>query len=278
MATRIPFLTDSFLFIDAGCLQALLRYASEAYFGGVQVEIDYQRLRRGARKVFFYDALPVKKEKQDQAEFDAVFDEKLRYLDTIGRSDGYHVVSGDAISRKSKNDRERGGLEQKKVDILLAVDMLRFAHQGVLKDAVLMTSDLDFAPLIDALVAMGVDVTLLYQEGRTNGELIRAADKAIPMQLAEIHGWMVGDQQASFRLPGMSLNSPGLLHQLWFRPAKMEWEDRVFGQCRLVDQNGENWLLSRKRLNGDTNVVIIYDEHIARHYLKETHNFDLPRL
>lgn len=49
------------------------------------------------------------------------------------------------------------------VDVHLAVDALLMASRGLFSAATLMTSDLDFRPLINALVEMGIDVTLQYR-------------------------------------------------------------------------------------------------------------------
>jgi uncharacterized LabA/DUF88 family protein len=48
------------------------------------------------------------------------------------------------------------------VDVQLAVDMMAFAHQGVFTKASLVTGDLDFKPLVDALVGMTVDTARLF--------------------------------------------------------------------------------------------------------------------
>jgi uncharacterized LabA/DUF88 family protein len=42
----------------------------------------------------------------------------------------------------------------------------------------LLTGDLDFKPLVTALVDIGVDVHLLYPEDETNDDLKVAADSA----------------------------------------------------------------------------------------------------
>lgn len=62
------------------------------------------------------------------------------------------------------------------VDVMIAVDMLRHAQMGNMERVTLFTSDLDFKPLIDALVQMGLEVTLWFQPSITNDELRRSAD------------------------------------------------------------------------------------------------------
>jgi hypothetical protein len=57
----------------------------------------------------------------------------------------------------------------------------------------LITGDLDFKPLVTALVEMGLDVQLLYPEGETNDELKAAADRADAMTIMLCRQWFRAD-------------------------------------------------------------------------------------
>ncbi len=74
------------------------------------------------------------------------------------------------------------------VDVQLAVDALLMASRGLFGSCTLITGDLDFKPLVTALVEMGVDVQLLYPEDETNDDLKAAADAAIAMKFNVCRG------------------------------------------------------------------------------------------
>lgn len=60
--------------------------------------------------------------------------------------------------------RRKRGQEQKGVDVLLAVDVLQHAYRGSMDRADLITSDLDFVPLFDALTQTRVSSRLFFQK------------------------------------------------------------------------------------------------------------------
>lgn len=109
------------------------------------LELDWRRISHGYRKVFYYDALPGKQ----QSESDQDFNQRLTkaegfhlYLQTLDR---YRVNEGSLRWRKGR------GNEQKKVDIMIAVDMLKHTIRKNMDEAALVASDVDFRPLLDAL-------------------------------------------------------------------------------------------------------------------------------
>jgi hypothetical protein len=58
--------------------------------------------------------------------------------------------------------------------------------------ATLLSGDLDFKPLIDALVQEGMFVTLWYPPRETAKELIAAADSSVPLHIGDLHRSWVG--------------------------------------------------------------------------------------
>ncbi|MFI5386430.1 MAG: NYN domain-containing protein, partial [Fimbriimonadales bacterium] len=137
-------------------------------------KLDMQTIKTkiNADKVFFYDALgdePVKHPaKTVTAEQQADFNRKVeRYHfrkelhEVLRHMDGFHVRLGQVRER----DRNRRGVEQKEVDILLAVEALTHASRRNMDYAVLIAGDVDFRPLVDALVQLGIFVTI-YSHGK----------------------------------------------------------------------------------------------------------------
>jgi uncharacterized LabA/DUF88 family protein len=174
----------SYLFVDAGALRAHLDNITERFFPGQKFHIDVRKLRGRRSKVFYYDALPVREQGELEADYRERIREQQDVLDEASSIDGVHVYEGDAHRRRKR------GLEQKKVDVMIAVDMLTHTFRGNMHKAALLTGDNDFKPLIDALVREGMFVTLIYPPGHTNKELINAADSRVGITLPTLRGWL----------------------------------------------------------------------------------------
>ena len=71
-------------------------------------------------------------------------------------------------------------MEQKAVDILLALDVYRHAIQGNMETAIIVTCDLDFAPVLEALLETRVRTRLWFDPKKTSNLLRDAADVAEP--------------------------------------------------------------------------------------------------
>jgi len=157
----------AYLFIDGGYLRPAYTQSLEGYFGPIENPMQFldfselQSRHRNARKAFYYDA------HDGEEETEALFQR-------IQRERGYHVRLG-VLQGAGK------GLRQKEVDIRLAVDMLTHAVNGNMSSAYLLAGDRDFRPLVDALVGLGVNVTVLYDASSISQELLGAADDAIEL-------------------------------------------------------------------------------------------------
>jgi uncharacterized LabA/DUF88 family protein len=148
--------------------------------------VDFTLLKHGFLKAFYYDAIPVRNDKETETDYAARIKPSLDVFDAAGAVDGMHVYEGDARQRR----RGKGGLEQKKVDVMLTVDMLTHTFRRNMDAATLLTGDVDFKPLIDALVQNGMYVTLWYPPGETSLELQRAADTRRPLTLTTLRGYL----------------------------------------------------------------------------------------
>ncbi len=188
-----------YLFIDGGCLQQLISDVSETYFGGKQIDIDYSLFAKEFNKVFYYDALPARKNNESDEDYENRKNEKIDFFNHLRSIDGYHVYEG--VSR-----RRRKGVEQKEVDILIAVDMLTHTFRRNMHQVAFLTSDLDFRPLIEAVIREGMYIHLWYREGKTNKELIYAADSRRPLTAQDVFSWCTYKfrKQYQYRLPTTS--------------------------------------------------------------------------
>lgn len=255
-----------YLFIDGGCLRATLASLGERYSCDLPIELNYQALANGYSKTFFYDAVPIKEAHEDQSAFDARTADQRALLDHLNSLDRYHVYEGDARKRRSK-----GGLEQKKVDILIAVDMLTHTFRRNMHEATLLTGDVDFKPLIDALVREGMFVNLWYPPRHTSKELMSAADARIPLNIHALYELTTQRFRQQVTLPS---------HQVGFFPLHddkpyFEWSDERWGNCFLCRRD-EFYKLVAMPPTGRHILVEHRDMNILKLYCEDVFSLAIP--
>lgn len=163
-----------YVFIDGAYLSAFAEKKGQEWFG-CPAEIDYATLStqlNGAR-TFYYDCLPARSENSEtEAEFQKRLSERQVFFDSLRRLRGWHVSEGLAKWRKRK------GTTQKEVDILIAVDMLTHTYRKNMEAITFIAGDLDFRPLVEAIVRDGMFINLRYGQGSIADELLDAVDFA----------------------------------------------------------------------------------------------------
>jgi len=70
-----------------------------------------------------------------------------------------------------------GEFVQKRVDIALAVDLVRLSCERIIGKAVVVTGDSDFVPAIEAAKDAGVLMVLYYSPSSIHDELLSAVDE-----------------------------------------------------------------------------------------------------
>jgi hypothetical protein len=157
---------------------------------GTAPNIDFGKVRSSLRlkRLYFYDC---------EAGPNDVWQKQQQ--DALSECDFCFPRMG-TLGRGFKKDRQ-----QKEVDVLLAVDMLRSAYSGVLTEALLIAGDLDYRPVIEALVDRGVIVKLLYDPRSINKGLFNAVDVRRTIGLHDYHSWTVDDFASQHPLPTTDL-------------------------------------------------------------------------
>jgi uncharacterized LabA/DUF88 family protein len=79
--------------------------------------------------------------------------------------------------RHGKLQKIQGTFRQKRVDIWMAVDLVRMASQNQIEKAILITGDSDLVPAIEAARDCGVVVVLYYSPNSRHDELLQACDE-----------------------------------------------------------------------------------------------------
>jgi uncharacterized LabA/DUF88 family protein len=213
-----------YLFVDGAALRGYLENVARRYFPGETFEVDLGVLADSGsyEKTFWYDAIPVRGADEELAKWEAKVQAKQDFLRRIKLVPGVHVFEGDARQRKKR------GLEQKMVDIALAVDVLTHAFRRNMDQVAILTGDQDFVPLFGALLLEGMFVHLLYPIGETNEELLVAADGRWPIRLQQLRTWLTPESRGRFAIAGATVSRPS-----WVSVAGDDianWDENTFFQ------------------------------------------------
>jgi uncharacterized LabA/DUF88 family protein len=172
----------TYVFVDGGYLNAFAANMGKEWFG-VAAELDYQRVaqRFSGKRTFYYDCLPAKTDNETDGDHQAKLRTKEEFFDSLRALPGWHVSEGLAKWRK------KAGSTQKEVDILIAVDML--THRKNMDAITFIAGDLDFRPLVEAVVREGMYINLHFGKGSIAKELrnsVDAAEAIGPLELYDL--------------------------------------------------------------------------------------------
>ena len=167
MANRVA------IFIDGGYLDSLLTKE----FG--QARIDYQLLSEKLAsdsdilRTYYYHC-PVYQSNPATQEERERYASQRRFFDMLERLPRYIVRLGRLARRTDEMGRLR--FEQKRVDILLGVDLVLLAAKQTIQEAVLLAGDSDFIPAVAVARSEGVLIRLYHGEN-PHSELWQEADE-----------------------------------------------------------------------------------------------------
>lgn len=253
-----------YLFVDGGSLRGRLKNWSEKYFGDAILDIDFGKVKGEFTKVFYYDALPVREKNETEVDYNARIAPNKAVLDSAAAIDGVHVYEGDARRRR------RRGLEQKKVDVMLTVDMLTHSFRKNMHQATLLTGDNDFKPLVDALVQDGMFVTLWFPTGETSAELIQAADARRPLNMRAMRDLLTDESQELFCIPHIENVNPTAV----LGPVVKSWEIRS-KKTHLCKWKGQ-YLLAQS-VDDHNRLKIGYSNYdLLRDFCRDSMNIEMP--
>jgi uncharacterized LabA/DUF88 family protein len=176
-----PSVARTAIFIDGGYLDHVL--AASGFSG----RIDLSRLSAhlaGSSELLrtcYYHCLPYQSDVPTSEEA-ARFARMQRFLDALERLPRYLVRTGQLVRRGSYQDGSPV-LEQKQVDILLALDVALLAVKRQVTEMVLVTGDSDFLPALRIARDEGVLVRLAHRTGSQapHRTLWTEADERIPL-------------------------------------------------------------------------------------------------
>lgn len=197
-----------YLFIDGAYAQNVYRTAMEAVFG-VGGELSVPKIVEQANpfRTYYYDCLDdTQKSSESGLEFDTRLQSLEAYYTKIRSLHGVHLQLGTLTGARRGPQKETR--RQKEVDVLLAVDMLTHGFNRNMSRAILLSGDLDFRPVVEALVRGGIFVEVWYEKTTGSKELYWAADLGHPLDWDRLYLWSTDAFLAEHRLPeGISATS-----------------------------------------------------------------------
>ena len=162
------------IFIDGAYLDHVLR----DQFGGAQ--IDYRLLSEtlaGDADIlctYYYHCPMYQSNPPTQDERDR-YAAQRRFFTALDRLPRYAVRLG-RLAYRGTDESGHPKFEQKRVDILLGVDMVQLAAKQNIDEAILLAGDSDFIPAVTAAKSDGVLVRL-YQGQRPHSDLWQEVDE-----------------------------------------------------------------------------------------------------
>ena len=164
------------IFIDAAYLQYMLKDEFKS------ARIDFEKLVQrmaGNREIlrsYYYDCEPYQSNPPEAGERERFSRaQKFHYaLNTIPR---FQVRRGK-LAKRGVNGQGNPIFVQKRVDILMGVDLVLAAAKSSITDAAILAGDSDFLPAIEAAKPEGVVIHLFHGE-RPHADLVAQSDERI---------------------------------------------------------------------------------------------------
>lgn len=169
------------IFIDGGYLQKVLFKEFQS------PRLDFLKLATFMAgddelfRAYYYNCLPFQGTHPSQQESER-YGKARRFLDALDRLPRFEVRLGRLAARGVDPQTGKTIFQQKRVDIMLGVDLVLLAAKGRIHRAALFTGDSDFIPAVKAAKNEGVHVHLFHgNKAEVHDEIWTAADDRTQM-------------------------------------------------------------------------------------------------
>ena len=171
------------IFADGGYLDAVL----QEEFGRTSIALrklpEALSAGSGLLRVYYYHCGPYQSDPPSNAER-ARYADWLRYYHRINTLPRFSFRLG-ILEIRGRNRDGSPRFQQKRVDVLLTVDLVQHATKGHINRAIIIAGDSDFVPAITVAKNEGVIVTL-YHGQSCHDDLRQAADESFRIDQALI--------------------------------------------------------------------------------------------
>lgn len=163
------------IFIDGGYLSKVLKedFSSQKINFGELSNL----LAKGESilRTYYYNCLPYKPQKPTPDEV-ARYSNMQRFFEALKRIDRYEVREGK-LEFRGYNSTHHPIFVQKRVDSLLACDLVLLSAKQRISKAIILTGDSDFIPAIAIAKNEGVEIEIVYgPTAQTHEQLYQIAD------------------------------------------------------------------------------------------------------
>jgi uncharacterized LabA/DUF88 family protein len=165
------------IFIDGGYLDYVLREEFD------NARIDYERLAAWMAgpnellRTYYYHCLPFQANPPTDEERRR-FSQAQSFFGRLRRIPRFHVTEGKLAYRGRDGSTGQPIFEQKRVDLMLGLDMALLSAKRQISDVVLFSGDSDLLPAVDAVKSEGVLFRLYHGTiQRPHADLYAAADE-----------------------------------------------------------------------------------------------------
>ncbi len=168
------------ILIDGGYVDKVL----QDEFGGAKILYDklaqevagLVSSQQNILRVYYYHCLPFKSDPPTREEAER-FSSSQNFFDALNRLPRFEVRLG-RIYPRGRNADGTMKVEQKMVDVLISVDLVRLATRGQVTDIVIASGDSDFVPAIQVAKDEGVLIWLLHG-AKPHSELLNIVDERL---------------------------------------------------------------------------------------------------
>lgn len=244
-----------YLFIDGAYLRKVLEKFSSQFFRGISIPINPAALTAGFRKSFYYDCLPARRDGESDEAFTIRSNDAKVLFESLRAASGVHVFEGTTTGVPGRQ-------RQKQIDVAIAVDMLTHSHRQNMTQATLLTGDLDFKPVVDALVRDGMWVTIWCEPSSSSKELWLSADERIELGIFGVFPITTSEFLDKFPRPQDSTQSTLSNVDLAVR----QGYSRKFDMDVYLVETPQRWVAITRSRNGTSHEGRI--EHPDRQFLE----------
>ena len=150
--------------------------------------VDFQRLSdvlsapAQRLRTYYYDCMPYQSDPPTPAEKEK-HAAKARFIHAVQRSVQRFQFRQGRLRRTGPTT-----FEQKRIDVLLGVDMVRLCSKKQIDQVILIAGDADLVPAVEACKEEGAIVRLYYHPSAISDELLNAVDERYEIDAALISG------------------------------------------------------------------------------------------
>lgn len=144
-----------YLFVDGAYFLKIAQNVARAVDPSLDYlsTINFSVISHPYDRSFYYDSYPP----ENAVDYESKRSQKEILFETINLTPNFRVNYG-----ASKNWNKRRGVEQKGVDVLLAIEVFQHAVSGNMDIASIVTGDVDFLPLLEAISRTRVKTEILF--------------------------------------------------------------------------------------------------------------------